>query len=162
MRLRSLRKLEEFEIRGEHKELSKEQKELKALLKSDEQKWTRISDEIKDIKAALRREELRWASVVRNLPRLRSRKVIDIEAFVEKEPITILYSKMGWLRALKGHEQDTGPRLNTKKAMRRRSFSKDRRRTSCCYSPPTDASTPCPATKSRAAKLFRRAGAFDA
>jgi len=50
MRLRSLRKLEEFEIRGEHDALSKEQKELKSLLASDEKKWLRIGEEIGDIK----------------------------------------------------------------------------------------------------------------
>lgn len=105
MRLRSLRKLEEFEIKGEHDELSKEQKELKSLLASDEKKWLKISDEIKDIKTNFggrtplgkRRTEFAEAPVS---------KVIDIEAFVEKEPITILYSRMGWIRAIKGHHQD--------------------------------------------------------
>ncbi|MFW0776890.1 MAG: DNA topoisomerase IV subunit A [Rickettsiales bacterium] len=101
-RLRQLRKLEEFEIKKEHKDLTKEQKELKALLKSEEKRWIRIYDEVKDIKARFgaktkegkRRTEFADAPVG---------KVIDIEAFVEKEPITILYSAMGWLRAVKGH-----------------------------------------------------------
>jgi topoisomerase IV subunit A len=105
-RLRSLRKLEEFEIKAEHGRLSKEQKELNSLLKSDEKRWIRIGDEIKDIKLRFggknplgrRRTDFADAPIG---------KVIDIEAFVEKEPITILYSKMGWLRALKGHEVDT-------------------------------------------------------
>jgi topoisomerase-4 subunit A len=106
MRLRSLRKLEEFEIKGEHSELSKEQKELKSLLASDEKCWIKISDEIKDIKLRFgaknpmgkRRTEFAEAPVG---------KVIDIEAFVEKEPITIFCSKMGWLRAVRGHAADT-------------------------------------------------------
>ncbi|NBO17850.1 MAG: DNA topoisomerase IV subunit A [Proteobacteria bacterium] len=105
MRLRSLRKLEEFEIKGEHDALSKEQKELKSLLSSDEKCWLKISDEIKDIKTRFgakhplgkRRTEFAEAPVG---------KVIDIEAFVEKEPITILCSKMGWVRAVKGHQTD--------------------------------------------------------
>jgi topoisomerase IV subunit A len=105
MRLRSLRKLEEFEIKGEHDALSKEQKELKSLLASDEKCWLRISEEIKDIKLRFgpktpqgkRRTEFAEAPVG---------KVIDIEAFVEKEPITILCSKMGWIRAVKGHNVD--------------------------------------------------------
>ncbi len=105
MRLRSLRKLEEFEIKGEHAELSKEQKELKALLKSDEKRWQKIADEIRDIKLRFgtknplgkRRTDFAEAPVG---------IVIDIEAFVEKEPITILCSKMGWLRAVKGHDED--------------------------------------------------------
>jgi len=105
MRLRSLRKLEEFEIRGEHDALSKEQKELQGLLKSEEKMWGKISDEIKETKAKFgaktslgkRRTEFAEAPVG---------KVIDIEAFVEKEPITILCSKMGWMRALKGHQSE--------------------------------------------------------
>lgn len=105
MRLRSLRKLEEFEIRGEHGELSKEQKELKALLASNEKMWLKIDDEIKDIKTrfggktALGKRRTQFAEAPVG-------KVIDIEAFVEKEPITILCSKMGWMRAVKGHIAD--------------------------------------------------------
>ncbi|MCE2926566.1 MAG: DNA topoisomerase IV subunit A [Rickettsiales bacterium] len=101
-RLRSLRKLEEFEIKGEHTELSKEQKELNALLKSEEKRWVKIGEEIKDIqtrfgkKTPLGRRRTQFADAPVG-------KVIDIEAFVEKEPITIFYSAMGWLRAVKGH-----------------------------------------------------------
>ncbi len=105
MRLRSLRKLEEFEIKTENDALSKEQKELKALLASDEKCWLKISDEIKDIKHRFgpktpdgkRRTDFAEAPVG---------KIIDIEAFVEKEPITILLSNMGWIRAVKGHQAD--------------------------------------------------------
>ena len=50
MRLRSLRKLEEIEIRREHDSLTKERKELKALLASDDKQWKKISDEIKSLK----------------------------------------------------------------------------------------------------------------
>ena len=105
MRLRSLRKLEEFEIRGEHDELSKEQKELNSLLKSNEKCWLKIADEIKDIqkrfgeKTPLGKRRTMFADAPVG-------KVIDIEAFVEKEPITILLSNMGWVRALKGHVVD--------------------------------------------------------
>ncbi len=105
MRLRNLRKLEEFEIKREHGDLSKEQKELKALLKSEEKRWVKISDEVRDIKLRFgaknplgkRRTGFAEAPVG---------KIIDIEAFVEKEPVTILCSKMGWLRGVKGHELD--------------------------------------------------------
>jgi topoisomerase-4 subunit A len=105
MRLRSLRKLEEYEIKTEHDKLSKEQKELKSLLKSEEKRWERIGEEIDDIKKRFgkstplgkRRTEFAEAPVG---------KFIDIEAFVEKEPITILCSKMGWIRAVRGHEVD--------------------------------------------------------
>ncbi len=104
-RLRSLRKLEEMEIKREHSELLKEQKELKALLASEDMRKERISDEIGEIKKKFgektelgkRRTDFAEAPVG---------KIIDIEAFVEKEPITILCSKMGWLRAMKGHLVD--------------------------------------------------------
>ncbi len=104
-RLRSLRKLEEMEIKREHKELSEEQKRLKALLKDQDLRWQTIGEEIKDIKKRFggktplgaRRTSFAEAPVG---------KVIDIEAFVEKEPITILCSRMGWIRAIKGHLTD--------------------------------------------------------
>lgn len=106
MRLRNLRKLEEFEIRREHDELSKEQAELQDLLASPEKRSQRISDEIGEIKkhfgekTALGKRRTIFAEAPLS-------KIIDIEAFVEKEPITILCSKMGWLRAVKGHVSDT-------------------------------------------------------
>jgi topoisomerase IV subunit A len=91
MRLRSLRKLEEFEIRGEHDALSKEQKELNALLASDEKCWLKIAEEIKDIKLRFgaknplgkRRTDFADAPVG---------KIIDIEAFVEKNP-SLFYAR---------------------------------------------------------------------
>ena len=105
MRLRSLRKLEEFEIRREHDELSKEQKELNALLKSEEKRWLKIDDEIKEIKAKFGQKTVlgKRRTAFADAPIAR---VIDIEAFVEKEPVTVLLSNMGWVRALKGHVAD--------------------------------------------------------
>ncbi len=104
-RLRSLRKLEEMEIKREHKELSAEQKRLKALLKDESLRWEAIGEEIKDIKkrfggrTALGARRTRFAEAPVG-------KVIDIEAFVEKEPVTVLLSSMGWIRAVKGHVTD--------------------------------------------------------
>jgi len=103
MRLRQLRKLEEMEIRKEHKELKAEQKELQALLQDEDGRWKRISDEVKDIKKRFgqatelgkRRTELGDVPD----PSLQ----ISPEAFIEKEPITIVCSKLGWVRAFKGH-----------------------------------------------------------
>jgi topoisomerase-4 subunit A len=102
MRLRSLRKLEEFEIRKEHEELIAEKKKLQNLLKDELQRWAEISVEIKEIKNKFgkktplgkRRTEIGDAPTA---------EVISIEAFVEKEPITIILSKLGWIRAFKGH-----------------------------------------------------------
>lgn len=101
MRLRSLRRLEEMEIRGEHDKLKSEQADLQDILDSETRRWQVIGDEIKDIKkkfgsGALGARRTRLGDAPVNVP-------ISIEAFVEKEPITILCSNMGWIRALKGH-----------------------------------------------------------
>ena len=102
MRLRSLRKLEEMEIKGEHKELTAEQKNLKALVKSDAKQWERVSEEIREVrntfgpktKLGARRTQFSDAPKVEYVP---------VEAMVEKEPITVVCSKKGWIRSMKGH-----------------------------------------------------------
>lgn len=103
MRLRSLRKLEEMEIKREHKDLSAEQKSLKALLKDEGLRMETLAEEIRDIKKRFggrdalgkRRSEFADAPEVGE---------ISIEAFVEREPVTVLCSKMGWVRSIKGHQ----------------------------------------------------------
>lgn len=106
MRLRQLRKLEEVEIKREHKELKAEEKLLKALLKDEGLRWETISDEIKTIKKQFgaNTELGRRRSDFADAPD--PAKIISIEAFVEKEPITIVSSKLGWIRAFKGHFDD--------------------------------------------------------
>jgi topoisomerase IV subunit A len=105
MRLRSLRRLEEMEIKGEHDKLSAEQADLQDILASEERRWSVISDQVKDVKkrfgqnTELGKRRTRMGEAPANVD-------ISIEAFVEKEPITILCSKMGWIRALKGHSDD--------------------------------------------------------
>ena len=102
MRLRSLRKLEEMEIRGEHKELTAEQKALNDLVKSDEAQWKRISEEIREVKGKFakttplgrRRTDFAGAPTIEFVP---------IEAMIEREPITIVFSAKGWIRSMKGH-----------------------------------------------------------
>jgi len=106
MRLRSLRKLEELEIRKEHDKLTKEKDELTKLLGSDARQWTRISKEIAEISKAYgpetelgkRRTEQAEAP---------DHDLGDIQqAMIEKEPITVIISEKGWIRALKGHQSD--------------------------------------------------------
>ena len=106
MRLRALRKLEEMEIRREHDALTKERKELTALLKSKDRQWKRIAGEIKDIKEAfgpkteLGRRRTSFAEAPED--------VADVlaEAMIEKEPITVVLSDKGWIRTIKGHNTD--------------------------------------------------------
>ncbi len=106
MRLRFLRKLEEFEIRKEFDELSLEQGELQALLASEDAQWSTIADEIrstrkmygKDTKLGARRSQFATPPEID----------FDIEtAMIEKEPVTVICSEKGWIRALKGHIDDT-------------------------------------------------------
>ncbi len=106
MRLRSLRKLEEMEIRAEHDVLTKEQKELKKLLGSKELKSARLIFEMKSIdakfgpKTALGKRRTHFASA----PAI-AEEVAALENFVEREPITVVCSQKGWLRAFKGHQE---------------------------------------------------------
>ncbi|MEO8652067.1 MAG: DNA topoisomerase IV subunit A [Hyphomicrobiaceae bacterium] len=105
LRLRSLSRLEEMEIRAEHDKLSGEMRDLQALLKSDDLQWDRIGAEIKATREAYskktelgkRRADLADAPTIE----------VDLDqALIEKEPITVLLSEKGWIRALKGHPED--------------------------------------------------------
>ncbi|MBX7199718.1 MAG: DNA topoisomerase IV subunit A [Rhodospirillaceae bacterium] len=104
MRLRSLRKLEEMEIRSEHKSLTAERKELNALLKDDSLQWKAIAEQVKDVKKRFgtgklgkRRTELGDAPTA---------VVVPLESMIEKEPVTVILSAKGWIRAMKGHRDD--------------------------------------------------------
>ncbi len=102
MRLRQLRKLEEMEIKTENDVLVKEQKELGKLLKNEDLRWKAITDEIKNIKEKFgpktdvgkRRTTLGTAPTA---------VVVPLEAMIEREPVTVVCSQKGWVRAIKGH-----------------------------------------------------------
>jgi topoisomerase-4 subunit A len=106
MRLRNLRKLEEMEIRQEDKDLRTERKGLKELVGSEKLQWKKVAEEIKAIrekfgpKTPLGKRRTSFAQAPEH----------DIaaieEALVEREPITIVVSEKGWIRALKGTVTD--------------------------------------------------------
>ncbi len=102
MRLKSLRKLEESEIRAEFDELTAEKKGLEELLADEGKRWQAIAEEIKAMKekfgkkTALGRRRTEFAEVPAEIE-------MPIEALVEKEPVTIILSQKGWIRSLKGH-----------------------------------------------------------
>lgn len=106
MRLRSLRKLEEFEIRTEFDALSKEKAEIEALLASDDKQWQTVAWEIGEVKKKFAKatELGKRRTLFSNAPEA------DLEAIqhamIEKEPITVVISEKGWIRALKGHISD--------------------------------------------------------
>jgi topoisomerase IV subunit A len=105
LRLRSLSRLEEVEIKAEHDKLSKERRELKQLLKSDDLQWERITEEVKATREHYSKKTAlgRRRSVFADAPEIDA----DLDAaLVEKEPITVVLSDKGWIRALKGHQDD--------------------------------------------------------
>ncbi len=105
LRLKSLSKLEEIEIKAEHDKLSKERREIKSLLKSDDQQWERIADEVKATREAYSKKTAlgRRRSSFADAPAIE----VDLEqAMIEKEPITVILSEKGWIRAMKGHMDD--------------------------------------------------------
>src|SRR4051812_4651594 len=101
MRLRALRKLEEMEIRKEHTKLSKEQKALQGLMGSEGKRWDSIGAELEAVRAKFGDGPLgaRRTETGRALPTI----TVDENAFVEREPITVILSEKGWIRAQKGH-----------------------------------------------------------
>jgi topoisomerase-4 subunit A len=105
MRLRSLRRLEEMEIRREHDALSAEKAKLQGLLIHEDERWMMITEEVKATKKKFGQHTALGARRT-SFAEAPKAQVISIEAFVEKEPITILCSQKGWIRALKGHGAD--------------------------------------------------------
>ena len=103
MRLRSLRRLEEIELVRERDALMEERAALDDLLASESLQWAKISDQLretrkqfgKDSPGGARRSTFAEAGEVEEVP---------FEAMIEREPITVICSKMGWIRAMKGHQ----------------------------------------------------------
>ena len=112
MRLRALRKLEEKAIRQEHKELNEEKAELKKLLRDANKPldqggkvWAEINEQVKGIRKAFgpKTELGKRRTKIGEAP---SEVVVPLEAVVEREPVTILCSEKGWIRALKGRTEN--------------------------------------------------------
>jgi topoisomerase-4 subunit A len=106
-RLRSLRKLEEMEIRREDKELKEERKNIKEMLADEKLLKKEISERIKEVRDVFSKKTKlgKRRTVITN--KAVSNTVISIDAFIEKEPITIAVSETGWVRGFKGHNIDT-------------------------------------------------------
>lgn len=106
MRLRSLRKLEEFEIRTEDKNLRNELKGIKSLLGSEAEQWSKVGEQVRKVrdifgpKTPLGKRRTQFADAPEH-----DLAAIE-EAFVEREPCTVVISEKGWVRTLKGHVED--------------------------------------------------------
>jgi len=106
MRLRSLRKLEEMEIRTEDKNLRNELKGIKSLLGSEAEQWSKVGEQVRKVrdmfgpKTPLGKRRTQFADAPEH-----DLAAIE-EAFVEREPVTVVVSEKGWVRTLKGHVSD--------------------------------------------------------
>jgi topoisomerase-4 subunit A len=97
MRLRSLRKLEEMEIGSERSALAAEREELASLIADENLQWRRLKSDLRKVRDKFgdqRRTQIEEAGATRE---------IDWSAMIEKEPITVILSLRGWIRAMKGH-----------------------------------------------------------
>ena len=123
MRLRSLRRLEEMELRTERDNLLAEQAELRDLVADEQLQWGKIADQIREIRdtfgapRALRNlrlvEDIDAAKKAEDPYPTGARRTgladapsvdeVPLEAMIEREPITVVCSAQGWLRAMKGH-----------------------------------------------------------
>lgn len=105
MRLRALNKLQEIEIKTESDALSAERKEIKSLLSSEKKQWGVVADQVKAVRETYgpKTELGARRTTFADQPDLD----IDFEtAFITKEPVTIVLSEKGWLRAIKGKAVD--------------------------------------------------------
>ena len=105
-RLRSLRKLEEMELKKEFEALSLEKSEIETLLGSPEAQWKTISWQIREVKKTFGPDTAigKRRSSFADAPEVGD---FDLtEAMVEREPLTVVLSEKGWIRALKGHVAD--------------------------------------------------------
>lgn len=106
MRLRSLRKLEEIEIRTEDKNLRSELKGINAVLASEAEQWKKVSEQVGKVrdmfgpKTPLGKRRTTFADAPEH-----DLAAIE-EAFVEREPVTVVVSDKGWIRTMKGHVED--------------------------------------------------------
>ena len=107
MRLRALNKLQEIEIKTEHDKLAAEKAEIESLLGSEKKQWDRIAEQVKAVREtySLKTEIGARRTTFAEAPE------VDIDfaqAFIEKQPVTVVLSEKGWIRAMKGHVSDTG------------------------------------------------------
>ena len=106
MRLRSLRKLEEIELRTEHKKLTEEETHLEALLASEKRQWGEITRQVGDLRAVY----LKHARLGPRRTTFATAADVDLDevasAMIEKEPITVILSEKGWIRSMRGHTSD--------------------------------------------------------
>lgn len=102
MKLRSLRKLEEMQIRTEADNLKKEQAELNLLISDDEHKRRRVIEQVKNMRAVFAKDK-KLSARLTEVNEVVEDVVVPVDAFIVKEPITIILSSKGWIKSVKNH-----------------------------------------------------------
>jgi topoisomerase IV subunit A len=107
-RLRQLRKLEEMELKREQKELKAEKGDIEGLLASADKQWRTVAWEIREVRKTFGPDTKlgRRRTTFGETPE--AVDVEGIEAMVDREPVTVVVSQKGWIRALKGHVTELG------------------------------------------------------
>ena len=102
LRLKALRQLEELELKKERDELLIERSELEDVIDNEKSQWKLIKDEISNLKRTFNSSDRLFGrrTTFGSRPNF---DLLELESAFEREPITIVYSKMGWIRAMKGH-----------------------------------------------------------
>jgi topoisomerase-4 subunit A len=105
-RLRSLRRLEEMELRRENDDLAKEKREIEALLRDEGKQWKAIGAQIRELKKKYGPDTKlgRRRTSFGEPPAIASEEVFG--TLIEREPVTVVVSEKGWIRALKGNVED--------------------------------------------------------
>ena len=107
-RLRSLRKLEEMELKREFDELTEEKKQTEALLESEPKQWKVVAHQIREVRKAFGAETTLGKRRTSFADAPDTSDIDFTQAMVEREPITVIVSQKGWIRALKGHQNELG------------------------------------------------------
>ncbi|WP_230531944.1 DNA topoisomerase IV subunit A [Microvirga roseola] len=105
-RLRSLRKLEEMELKREQKNLQDEKAKIEELLGSEKVQWKTIAGEIKEVRKTFGPETALGKRRTTFADAPDTSDIDFAEAMIEREPITVIVSEKGWIRAMKGHQAD--------------------------------------------------------
>jgi topoisomerase-4 subunit A len=106
MRLRALAKLEEIEIRKEHDKLSEEKAQIEAILGSEERQWSILRHDIGEVRKQFgENTELGRRRTMFGVAPEHDLEAVQ-QAMIEKEPVTVVLSRKGWIRAMKGHVSD--------------------------------------------------------
>ncbi len=102
MKLRSLRKLEEMEIRGEAESLRKEQSDLQLLNSDTEHKLKKVIEQVKNMRNVFAKDK-KLSARLTQVDEVVEDVVVPVDAFIPKEPITVILSTKGWIKSVKNH-----------------------------------------------------------